>query len=59
MSLNVQTRVVKPISDMRRSSKSMKIMKSSVAYAMSRCVKSIQVLVSNLRVLGSTVRTNK
>lgn len=59
MSLSVQTRSAKPISDMRRSSVSMKIMKSSVVCAMNLCVKSIQALASNLRVQGSIVRTNK
>jgi hypothetical protein len=53
MSSSVQTRTAKPISDMRRSSKSMRIMKSNVAYAMNLCAKSIQALVSNLKVLGS------
>ena len=37
----------------------MKIMKSNAGYAMNLCVKSIQALASNLRVQGSTVRTNK
>jgi hypothetical protein len=34
----------------------MKIMMSSVVYAMSRCVKSIRALVSNSKALASTVR---
>jgi hypothetical protein len=37
----------------------MKIMMWNVGCAISQCAKSIQALVSNLRVQGSTVRTNK
>ena len=37
----------------------MKIMKSNVGYAMNQCAKSIQALVSNLRVQGSIQQTNK
>ena len=36
----------------------MKIMKSNVGYAMNLCVKSIQALVSNLRVQGSIQQTS-
>jgi hypothetical protein len=57
MSLNVQTINAKPISDMRRSFQSMKIMKLYAAFVTSKCVKSIQALGFNLRARDSIQQT--
>jgi hypothetical protein len=59
MSLNVPMINARQISDMRRSSVSMKIMKWNVGCAISQCVRFIQALASNLRVQGSIQQINK
>ena len=58
MSLSALMISAKPISGMRRSFQSMKIMKSYAAFVMNKCAKSIQALASNLKVLGSIRRTS-
>ncbi len=59
MSSNALTIDAKPISDTRRSSRSMKITWSNAVYAMNQCGKSIAVSVSSLRVLDFTQLISK
>ena len=56
MNLNAPMIDARPISDTRRSLKSMKITWLNAVYATSRCVKSIAVSVSSLKVPGSIRR---